>query len=144
MVHNQWTLHLPVKVNPWKFNGKPYRFATIMPGARYWLIDSYSRGWFIGVNAVAGGYDFTGVAFNKIDYFSRNHRYKGWGYGGGISAGYSFPIAKRWNIEVEAGVAGVYIDHDIYYGPDEGRKIAYQKGFLPVPGKIGANIVYLF
>jgi hypothetical protein len=144
VVHNQWSLHLPVKVNPWKLMGKPYQYATIMPGVRYWFIDSYSRGWFVGVNAVAEVHNFTGLVGGNIDYFSHNHRYRGWGYGGGISGGYSFPIAKRWNIEVEAGVANLYIDHTIYQGSDEGRKIAYQKGFFIVPGKIGVNIVYLF
>jgi hypothetical protein len=144
VVHNKWTLHLPVKVNPWKINGKPYQFAAIMPGVRYWFIDSYSRGWFIGANAVAGGHNLTGVTDN-INYFSRDHRYKGWSYGGGISGGYSFPIAKRWNIEAEAGIANVYVDHDIYQeSSGEDKQAAYQKGFFIVPGKIGVNIVYLF
>lgn len=144
VVHSQWSLHLPVKFNPWKLKGKPYQHATVMPGARYWFIDSYSRGWFIGVNAVVTAYNFTGLVGNHIDYFSRNHRYKGWAYGGGASGGYSFPIAKRWNIEVEAGIAGVYIDHDIYNDSAENKNAGYQKGFLPVPGKIGVNVVYLF
>jgi hypothetical protein len=144
VVHNQWSLHLPVKLNLWELNAKSYRHATIMPGVRYWFIDSYSRGWFIGVNAVAGSHDLTGLTGDKIDYFSSKHRYKGLVFGGGVSGGHSFPIAKRWNIEVEAGVAGVFVDHDIYHESGEGRKIAYQKGFLLVPGKIAANIVYLF
>jgi plasmid maintenance system killer protein len=144
VIHNQWSLHLPVKVNLWELNAKSYRHVAIMPGIRYWVIDSYSRGWFIGVNAVAGGHNLTGLVGNTIDFFSSNYRYKGWLCGGGVSGGYSFPMAKRWNIELEAGVAGVYIYHDIYRESGNGRKIAYQKGFLPIPGKIGVNIVYLF
>jgi hypothetical protein len=144
VVHNQWSLHLPVKINPWKLNGNPYQHATAMPGVRYWFINSYSRGWFIGVNAVVTGYNFTGLVGDNINYFSSDHRYKGWGYGGGVSAGYSFPIARRWNIEVEAGIANIYLDHDVYERSDEDSKIAYQKGGFLVPGKIGINIVYLF
>ncbi|MDR3118571.1 MAG: DUF3575 domain-containing protein [Mediterranea sp.] len=144
VVHNQWSLHLPVKVNPWKIKGKLYQHATAMPGIRFWFIDSYSRGWFIGVNAVVTGYNFTGLVGGKVDYYSQNHRYKGWAYGGGISGGYSFPIAKRWNIELEIGIANVHIDHDIYHEAGEDKRFAYQKGHLLVPGKIGANIVYLF
>lgn len=144
VVRNQWSLHLPVKVNPWRLNDKPYQHITAMPGVRYWFIDSYSRGWFIGVNAVASVYNFTGLVGDKVDYYARNYRYKGWGVGGGVSGGYSFPITKRFNIELEVGIAGVYVNHDIYHEEGESRNIGYQKGVLPVPGKIGANIVYLF
>lgn len=144
VVHNHWSIHLPIKVNPWTFGEKKYQHATIMPGARYWFIGSYSRGWFLGVNAVATAYDHEGLLGNKVDYFARDHRYKGWGVGGGISAGYSIPVAKRWNIEFEAGVAAVYMNHDIYRETEVSEGIGYQRGFLPVPGKIGINLVYLF
>lgn len=144
VLHNQWTAHLPLKYNPWTISGKSYKHATAMPGIRYWLIDSYSRGWFFGVNAVFTAYNFKGLIGDRIDYFGRNYRYKGWGCGGGISAGYSLPIAKRWNIEFEGGIAGVWMDHDIYDEEWGGLGAGYQKGFLPVPGKIGVNIVYLF
>lgn len=144
VVHNQWTLHLPLKFNPWTIGDKKYQHLTAMPGVRYWLIDSYSRGWFLGANAVATAYNHRGLVGKKIDYFSSNHRYEGMGFGVGVSGGYSLPIGKRWNIEFEIGVAGVWVDHDIYDEEWGGLNVGYQKGILPMPGKIGANIVYLF
>ena len=147
VVSEHWSLHLPLKVNPWKFGDKQYKHATIMPGARYWFVDSYFRGWFLGVNAVATAYDTRGIISRQTDYFSRDNRYKGFGYGIGISGGISIPVSKRWNIEFEAGVNGLFSDHDIfceYHQEHKGQKLGYQRGFLPVPGKIAANIVYLF
>lgn len=144
VIRNQWSIHLPIKVNPWTFGDKKYQHATLMPGVRYWFIDSYSRGWFLGVNAVLTAYDHEGLVGSKVDYFARNYRYKGFGYGGGVSAGYSFPVSKRWNVEFEAGIASVYVDHDIYHETEAGERVGYQKGFLPIPGKIGINLVYLF
>lgn len=144
VVHDQWSLHLPLKVNPWKFNDRPYQQVTTMPGARYWFIDAYSRGWFLGVNAVVSMYNHRGLVGNHMDYFARDYHYKGFGYGAGVSGGYSFPIGKRWNFEVEFGIAGMYLDHDIYDDVNERGRIGYQTGFQPVPGKIAASIVYLF
>lgn len=144
VVSNHWSLQLPVKVNPWTFGDKYYKRLAVLPGARYWLINSYSRGLFVGVNAVYTMYNHDGMMGNKIDYFGRDFRYKGSAYGGGVSLGYSIPVGRRWNIEFEAGVAGVKADHDIYYMAEDGMKIGNQKGFLPIPNKIGAHIVYLF
>lgn len=148
VIHNKWTLHLPLKVNPWEFGNKVYQQVTVMPGVRYWLVESYSRGWFIGVNALASLYNYNGLLTDKIDYFGRDYRYDGHGFGGGISAGLSLPMGKRWNIEFEVGVNGMFGNHDIYYekGMNTHATVreGFQKGFFVVPGKIGANIVYLF
>jgi len=131
-------------MNPWRFSDKLYQHTTIMPGARYWLVESYMRGWFVGANMVATAYNHRGLVGNNIGYFSSKHRYKGWGLGGGASAGYSIPISKRWNVEFEAGVSVLHMYHHIYHEEGEVRKIGYQKGWFVVPGKIAANIVYLF
>lgn len=148
VISNQWSLHMPLKVNPWKFGDKVYKHASIMPGVRYWLVDSYSHGLFVGANALATIYDQCGLMTNKPNYFGYDYRYKGYGFGAGLSGGISMPMGKRWNIEFEVGVAGMWATHDVYNeklpDPYKSLRIGRQKAFFVVPGKIGANLVYLF
>lgn len=140
---NRWTAHLPVRFNPWSVNGTYLKHAATMPGVRYWFVDSYFRGWFLGVNSLITIYNHRGLMGNDLEYFGKDYRYKGWGYGAGVSGGYSRPISRRMNIEFEVGVAGLHVNHDIYNQQD-GEQSGHQKGLLLVPGKIAVNLVYLF
>ena len=42
------------------------------------------------------------------------NQYEGWLLGGGIGGGYEYPLAKHWNIGVEAGVGYTYIKYKKY------------------------------
>ncbi len=91
-----------------------YQLLTVGAEARYWLAPRcsaarpYLSGAFVGLYAAGGKYDLC---------------YDGSGYQGeftsfGISAGYSWPVARHWNVELSAAVG--------YVG---GPKVHYQNEF---------------
>ncbi len=138
-LHNKWSLHLPVQYNPWTFSGnKKIKQIAIQPGIRYWFGDSYSPGWFIGLNAVVDRY-------NRGGFLGSRHRRDGWGYGPGISGGYVIPLHRRWNIEFEAGVSAIWSRYDKYRCETCGEKLEDgATGWFIQPGKAAVKLVFLF
>ena len=99
-LNRRWSLHLPVQYNPFVFkDNRQFRNLTVMPGVRYWFVESYSN-FFVGMNTLASGYSI-GRIWNK-------KRYEGEGYGIGLSIGKAYPLSKTWNIEWELGGAAVW------------------------------------
>ena len=42
-LNRRWSLHLPVQYNPFVFkDNRQFRNLTVMPGVRYWFVESYS------------------------------------------------------------------------------------------------------
>ena len=41
-----------------------------------------------------------------------HHRYEGWFVGGGITAGYQWPLSRHWNLETSLGFGYDYIQYD--------------------------------
>ena len=77
-LNRRWSLHLPVQYNPFVFkDNRQFRNLTVMPGVRYWFVESYSN-FFVGMNTLASGYSI-GRIWNK-------KRYEGEGYGIGLVA----------------------------------------------------------
>ena len=115
------------------------RFLYIQPEARYWL-DRPLKGHFFGVHA------HVGVANVSFDHDNRYQTPNGF-YGGGISYGYSLPIAKRWSVEFTIGAGYFFTKYDTYYniGIPIGQR--YKKG-TPLNywgiDKLGINFVYRF
>ena len=71
---------------------------AVQPGIRYWFFENYV-GWFLSGHLAAARYDVGN---------DRRH-YKGWLAGAGLSAGYAWPIGKRWNLSAEAGFGVFYM-----------------------------------
>lgn len=119
--------------------------------ARYWFPRSKSQnrkaecwgdynplnGWFIGLYAGAGKYDFQlGGDGMQGEFFIAS----------GISAGYAHPIAKHWHMEYSIGIG--YLDTQYYnYTPLDGHKVVKilsngqydrrkQKWFGPTKAKV--------
>lgn len=137
-LNRKWSVHLPVQYNPFiwdKTTRKQWRNLYISPGVRYWWRESYTGG-FMGVHAVAAKYSI-GRVFD-------DYRYLGYAWGLGASVGKAYPIAKKWNIEWEVGLAGVYTTWDKYICKECGKKLDSDKKFFLAPSKIALNIVYLF
>jgi hypothetical protein len=43
-LNRRWSLHLPVQYNPFVFkDNRQFRNLTVMPGVRYWFVESYSN-----------------------------------------------------------------------------------------------------
>ena len=54
-LNRRWSLHLPVQYNPFVFkDNRQFRNLTVMPGVRYWFVESYSN-FFVGMNTLASG-----------------------------------------------------------------------------------------
>ena len=105
-LNRRWSLHLPVQYNPFVFkDNRQFRNLTVMPGVRYWFVESYSN-FFVGMNTLASGYSI-GRIWNK-------KRYEGEGYGIGLSIGKAYPLSKTWNIEWELGGAAVWARYNEY------------------------------
>ena len=51
-LNRRWSLHLPVQYNPFVFkDNRQFRNLTVMPGVRYWFVESYST-FFVGMNTL--------------------------------------------------------------------------------------------
>ena len=51
-LNRRWSLHLPVQYNPFVFkDNRQFRNLTVMPGVRYWFVESYSN-FFVGMNTL--------------------------------------------------------------------------------------------
>lgn len=136
-VNNRLTFNLPISISPVKFNSLGWRNATIEPGFRMWVNNIY-HGSFVGVYAVGSYFNFL--------FDSTNH--KGWAAGAGASYGYSFFLTKRWNLDVELGLAVVYADYNtnpnIVYGPFDDEQWSRFQNIMLVPSRARVSFSYLF
>lgn len=134
---NRWSLHLPVQYNPFVIDGnKKMQNLTLMPGVRYWFLESYVKNYF--------GFYGVGANYHGGNIFGNKYRYYGNAYGVGISYGFAKPIAKRWNIELEGGVGALWANYEKYTCKRCGKKIGDYNGWYILPTKLSASIVYLF
>jgi hypothetical protein len=137
-LNENWSLHLPLRYNPWNISEKfKMKNLTALPGVRYWPLQTYAPGYFFGVNGIVSRYNFAGL-------LAGNHRYDGMAYGLGLSAGYSIPINLHWNIEIEAGAGAVWSRRDKYPCERCGQKIEEQSGVWAAPDKLSVSFVYYF
>lgn len=60
----------------------------------------------------------------------KDHRYEGYFWGGGLSAGYQWVISNRFNIEASFGVGYVHTRYDKYKCTTCGKKEG--KGMLTI------------
>lgn len=133
-IDRKWSLHLPVYYNPFVFkDNKKLQNFTVMPGVRYWLLESYVNG-FVGVNAIGSKYHITW----------KDSRYEGKAFGMGISAGYAWLLSPRWNLEVEGGIGLVWADYTEYECEECGRQKGEYTRWVAVPNKLALSLIYLF
>lgn len=134
-LNRKLSLHLPIQYNPFTFGKKEFRNLYFSPGIRHWWRESYT-GSFIGAHAILAAYSTAGY----ID----EYRYIGSAYGLGVSIGKAYPVSKKWNIEWEVGIAGIYTTYNKRINERCGRKLAHEQKFLFLPSKVCVNFVYLF
>lgn len=145
----QWSLDVSGNLNAWTINGHRWRHWLVQPEARYWLCDRF-QGHFFGLHAIAGQYNVgnikNSVKFLGTDFSDLTHnRYQGWMAGAGIAYGYSWILAKHWNIEAELGVGWIYTRSDVYPCAECGTRTDKGKVHNYVgPTKAAVNLVYLF
>lgn len=71
-------------------------------------------------------------------------RYEGWLFGGGIGAGYEYPLAKHWNIGAEAGIGYTYIKYKKYNCEVCGSLKDDDEYHYIGLSKLGLSIIYVF
>ena len=151
----RWTFEAEGGYNPWTFDKEKNMKAKhwlVSPEFRYWFCNSF-QGHFIGIN---GNYTQFNVGALPVPvhaaFISLNQtqeqdleksRVEGWAVGAGLTYGYAFPIARRWNIEFTAGFGYWYSVYNQY----ESRKCGLfqetvQKHALG-PTSLGISFIYM-
>ena len=144
----RWTLDVSGDLNLWPIKNHKWKHWFVQPEARYWLCDRFS-GHFFGLHAIGGqfnfgnlphGFMFLGSDFKKL----ADHRYQGWGVGGGIAYGYAWVLGKHWNLEAEIGIGAIYAKYGEYTCESCSRKTGDGHHVYYGPTKLAINLEYLF
>lgn len=118
--------------NPWK-----------QSGGGYWFCQSFN-GWFLGVHAMGGQFNAGGVKLPLGIFKSlRDHRYEGWYVGGGVTAGYQWPLSKHWNLETSVGFGYDYIQYDKFKCGACGEKEKSSHDNYVGPTKAAISLIYM-
>lgn len=138
------SLQLFYGLNPWKQGGgnrTSLRHWLVMPEWRYWFCQRFN-GWFLGVHGLGGQYNVAGIdlpfgMFPSLD----DHRYKGWFVGGGVAAGYQYPLSRHWALEGEIGVGYAWGPYSKYC-PECNDKLKGGHRNYVGPTKAAFSVVY--
>ncbi len=139
------TVQLFVGGNPWKTSsGKSLRHWVVQPEYRYWFCDVF-EGWFVGAHAMGGTFDIANVK-RPLGLLPslKDHRYRGWFLGAGISGGYQWVISKHFNFEASLGIGYDYVKYKKYKGEKNGEKIKSDHYNYVGPTKVALSFLYLF
>lgn len=139
------TLDVWAAVNPWKLEDYANKLAHFMGQAeiRYWVCERFN-GLFVGVHGLVTKFNIAGYNLPwLLEPSSRDFQYQGYAFGGGVSVGYQFILARRWNLELNAAVGYARINYDKYEFND--RKQFVQRGHKDYfgPTRLGISIVFL-
>lgn len=135
-VGSRWSVEGTVYWNPIKTGAFSSRFTAFSAGVRYWRFEPHV-GAFVGIHSTTAFYDVGG----------RKDNYKGWMSGVGVSYGYSWMLATRWNLTAELGLGCFYMkdkkrrneiidDEDIY--------IRHYRRIVVAPSRAEISVSYLF
>lgn len=139
----RWTFELEGGYNPWTLDTEKnmkLKHWLVSPEFRYWFCNSF-QGHFIGIN---GNYTQFNIGSLPIDILDlRNTRKEGWAVGVGITYGYAFPIARRWNLEFTGGFGYWYTAYDQF----ESRKCGLFQQTVEkhafAPATLGISFIYM-
>ena len=138
----KWTLDIPVNYNPWKpDNGRRLRHWGIQPEVRYWFCESFNRT-FVGLHAHYADFNVGKLPGIFSENMQKN-RYQGHLYGGGLSAGHSWILKKRWSIEASIGLGYARIEYEKYPCAECGSKLKDTGRNYFGPTKAALSIIYL-
>ena len=138
------TFKLPVTYNPWNHpwgweDNKKYKFVMVQPEFRLWLCEPF-YGSFFGIHAHGAFYNVSAVGTN----YMKDYRFQGYLYGAGLSYGYQFYLAPRWNLELSVGGGYVYLIYDQYECKTCGSLLKpQQKEGHWWPTQAGITLVYI-
>ncbi len=151
----RWTFEIAGGYNPWTLdkdaNVKAKHF-LVTPEVRYWFCESF-QGHFLGINANYTQFIVSGILIPEVFYKEESNGYfldnlqharsQGWAVGAGITYGYAWPIARRWNMEFTLGLGWWYTEYDRFESRKCGlfqEKVA-KHAFGPTD--IGLSFIYM-
>ncbi len=123
---DKWSFEIAGGYNPWTLNADDnmkVKHFLVTPEVRYWFCERFN-GHFLGINANYTMFNICNVHVLNPFYESAgdgpfidaclNSRIEGWAAGAGITYGYSWLIAPRWNMELNIGLGYWYSDYERY------------------------------
>lgn len=144
----KWSLDISGNLNAWAIDGRRWKHWFVQPEARYWFCDRFA-GHFFAFHGIGGKYNFGNLPHGFMFLGSNfknlaNHRYQGWGAGGGIAYGYAWVLGKHWNLEAEIGVGAIYTKYDEFDCESCSRKTGNGSHVYYGPTKLALNLEYIF
>lgn len=139
----QYTLEMTGGYNWFAFSDtKTARHWIVQPELRYWLCESYN-GHFFGLHALGGEFNVGGldIPVGRLKNL-KEYRYEGTALGAGLSYGYQWPIAKRWNFELNLGAGYILLDYDKYPCTKCGEKVGSNKYNYFGVTKAAVSLIY--
>lgn len=137
----RWTIELEAGYNPWTLditNNMKIKHWLVSPEVRYWFCNSF-QGHFLGVNA-----NYTQFNIGALPYdYLKNARVEGWAAGAGLTYGYAYPIARRWNMELTCGLGVWYTEYDQYESRKCGLFQQTVEKFAFGPTALGVSFIYM-
>ena len=129
-----------------RYKAKKFSHWLVKPELRYWTCDVFN-GWFFGLHAHGGQMNIGGVdvpfVLQKGDGNMKDHRYEGYFWGGGLSAGYQWVLSNRFNIEASLGIGYVHARYDKYKCTTCGQKLGKGDADYIGPTRAAISIIYM-
>ena len=102
---------------------------------------------FFGLHAHGGQMNIGGIdvpfVLQKGDGKMKEHRYEGYFWGGGLSAGYQWVVSNRFNIEASLGIGYVHTRYDKYKCTTCGKKEGKGDADYIGPTRAAISIIYM-
>lgn len=144
-IDSLWTIGIEVGLRAWPrsdYKTRKYRHLLISPEVRRWFT-SAGKGHFVGANILYTHFNVGDIKMPFGLYPSVKHKRKqGDAIALGPFYGYSWNLARHWNLEAEVGFDVGYAWSDVYETVPCTPKIDTDKSFFVMP-KVGVNIVYI-
>ena len=138
---DRWTLDLEGGYNPWTLdvdNNIKVKHWLVSPEVRYWFCESF-LGHFIGINGNYTMFNISGIPVNGLE----DSRIQGWAAGAGLTYGYAFPIARRWNLEMTLGYGVWYTEYDQFESRKCGLFQQSVEKWALGPTALGISFIYM-
>ncbi|MBD5242853.1 MAG: DUF3575 domain-containing protein [Barnesiella sp.] len=111
---------------------------SVMPEGRWWFGTPY-RGSFLSLHILCGEFNAGGISFPE---FLKNHRYRGYAVGAGMSYGHVWNMGRDWRIGVSAGLSLVRLDYKRYNCGSCGSYTGSYVKYIPlIP--VGISVAYV-
>ena len=153
-IADRWTIELEGGYNPWTLNPEnntKVKHWLVSPEVRYWFCESF-LGHFIGINADYAQFNVAGhplppvfinLSADTPETDIRKSRIEGWAAGAGLTYGYAFPIARRWNLELTGGFGLWYSEYDQFESRKCGLFQQTGRKYALGPTSLGVSFIYM-